>query len=151
MPAPRIPTLDQTSAGGVAVREAAGGWEAALVLVGPRAKPRWQLPKGLVDPGETPEATAVREVREEAGIETDIVGPLETVEYWYYGKEDGSRVRYHKRVHFYLLRYQAGSVEDHDREVYEARWVGMEEAAEMLSFASERRVLEQAAAMLGAR
>src|SRR5918997_5151902 len=146
MPAarPRIPTRDQVSAGGVAVRATDLGWEAALVLVGPKAKPRWQLPKGLVDAGETPEVTALREVREEAGIDTDVIGPLDSVEYWYYGTERGARVRYHKVVHFYLLRYRAGRVEDHDREVYQARWVTLAEAAEMLAFASERRVVELA-------
>ena len=148
--APRTPTRDQVSAGGVACRGGAGAWEVALVLVGPPAKPRWQLPKGLVDEGETPEAAAIREVREEAGIETELVAPLERVEYWYYGTEHGGRVRYHKFVHFYLLSYLAGEVEDHDREVREARWVPIGEAAAMLAFASERRVVERAAAALAA-
>ena len=123
----------------------------ALVLVGPEAKPRWQLPKGLVDQGETPEATAVREVREEAGVETQLVAPLEQVEYWYVGTEpDGTRVRYHKFVHFFLLRYLAGDVADHDHEVREARWVSIDAAGGMLDFASERRVMERAAERLRA-
>lgn len=148
MPSARIPTRDQVSSGGVAFRRVDNAVEVALVLVGPRAKPRWQLPKGLVDPGETPEITAVREVREEAGVETELVAPLDTVEYWYYGTEDGSRVRYHKRVHFFLLRYLSGDVARHDHEVRQARWVALGEAAEMLAFASERRVVERAAGML---
>ena len=141
----------QTSAGGVAVRDGPSGPEAALVLVGTPSRPRWQLPKGLVDPGESIEATALREVREEAGVEAELVAPLDPVEYWYWGTEDGRRVRYHKVVHFFLLRYRAGRVDDHDREVREARWVGLTEAAELLAFASERRVLSQAAALLGSR
>jgi 8-oxo-dGTP diphosphatase len=139
-----VPTRDQVSAGGVAVRKWGGRWEVALVLVGTRAKQRWQLPKGLIEPGESPKETAVREVREEAGIETDLVEPLEPVEYWYYGTERGGRVRYHKLVHFYLLRFRAGDVADHDHEVYQARWVGLNEAQEMLAFASERRVVRRA-------
>ncbi len=139
----------QVSAGGVGFRATASGWEVALVVVGPAEKPRWQLPKGLVEPGETPEAAAVREVREEAGVETEPLVPLERVEYWYVGTEpDGTRVRYHKFVHFFLLRYLAGDVADHDREVAEARWVPLGEAAGMLAFASERRVMERAAGHL---
>jgi 8-oxo-dGTP pyrophosphatase MutT (NUDIX family) len=151
-PTSRVPTRDQVSAGGVACRATTHGWEVALVLVGPPAKPRWQLPKGLVDEGETPEATAVREVREEAGVDTRVAGPIETVEYWYYGTEPGgTRVRYHKFVHFYLLDYLSGDVGDHDHEVREARWVPIGQAATMLAFASERKVVERAAALLAAR
>jgi 8-oxo-dGTP diphosphatase len=74
----KITTLDQTSAGGVAYRRVGDDFEVAIVSVGDPE--RWQLPKGIVDPGETPEVTALREVREEAGIEATLVAPLDTVE-----------------------------------------------------------------------
>jgi 8-oxo-dGTP pyrophosphatase MutT (NUDIX family) len=145
----RIPIRNQISAGGAAFRTKDGTWEVALVLVGPEGKPRWQLPKGLVDKGETPEAAAIREVREEAGIETEVLAPLERVEYWYVGTEPGGgKVRYHKFVHFFLLRYRAGDVADHDDEVREARWVPIGDASAVLAFASERKVVEQAAALM---
>jgi 8-oxo-dGTP pyrophosphatase MutT (NUDIX family) len=143
---PRIPTKTQTSAGGVAYRQRAGQIEVALIAVG--EKLRWQLPKGLVDQDESPEEAARREVREEAGIETEVVQPLERIEYWYYGTEAGARVRFHKFVHFYLLSYVAGEVQDHDAEVADARWVELAEAKELLAFASERRVLERAEQVL---
>lgn len=147
-PAP-FPTEDQTSAGGVAFRRGTNGVEVALVCMKP--KRRWQLPKGIVDPGETPEETAVREVREEAGIETNLLGPIETVEYWYVGRRGGGRVRFHKRVHFFLLAYRSGDVTDHDREVEEARWVPVAEAEAMLAFENERAVVEKARAQIAAR
>jgi len=103
------------------------------------------LPKGIFDDGESPEATAVREVREEAGINVTLVAPLEVVEYWYVGAErSGERVRFHKFVHFFLLEYESGDVRDHDAEVEEARWVPLADAEDMLAFASERKVLAQA-------
>ncbi len=141
-----LPTLDQVSAGGVACRTGAAGVEVALISVGPQR--RWQLPKGLVDPGETPEATAVREVREEAGVETDLVAPLDPVAYWYVGTKNGRRVRFHKRVHLFLLAYRAGDVADADHEVNEARWVLLEDAPAMLAFRGERAAVAQAAALL---
>jgi 8-oxo-dGTP pyrophosphatase MutT (NUDIX family) len=143
---PKIPTQTQTSAGGVAFRRQSGQIEVALIAVGDKL--RWQLPKGLVDKGESPEEAARREVREEAGIETELLQPLERIEYWYYGTEQGLRVRYHKFVHFYLLSYVAGDVQDHDAEVADARWVDLGKAKEMLAFASERRVLEHAEQVL---
>lgn len=144
-----MPTLDQTSAGGVVYRrttEEPTAVEIALILVGPQA--RWQLPKGLVNGGETPEAAALREVAEETGIQAALRAPLDVIEYWYYGSRGGQKVRFHKRVYFFLLEYLAGDVADHDHEVEEARWVSLAAAKTMLSFAGERKVLEKAEALL---
>jgi len=138
----RVVTMDQVSAGGVAFRRDKSKIQIAIVSVKPTL--RWQLPKGIVDPGETPEITAVREVREEGGVETDLLELIETVEYWYQRVQYGKRIRYHKFVHFYLLQYRAGNVADHDHEVAESRWVNFDEALEMLAFKSERGVVEKA-------
>jgi 8-oxo-dGTP pyrophosphatase MutT (NUDIX family) len=144
-----MPTLDQTSAGGVVFRRggaATGEIEIALILVGPQA--RWQLPKGLVNAGETPEATALREVAEETGLQTVLVAPIDLIEYWYYGSRGSQKVRFHKRVHFFLLAYLSGDVANHDHEVDEARWVSLQAAKKMLAFAGERKVVEKAEALL---
>jgi 8-oxo-dGTP pyrophosphatase MutT (NUDIX family) len=143
-----LATLEQISSGGVAFRATQTSIEVALISVGKDA--RWQLPKGLVDAGESPEVTAVREVREEAGIETELLQQIETIEYWYVGNKGKQRVRFHKFVHFFLLRYIAGQVSDHDWEVNEARWVPVEQAKEMLSFKSERQALEKAEKLIKA-
>ena len=95
--------MDQVSAGGVAFRWRDSEPEIAIVSVKPKL--RWQLPKGIVDPGESPQITAVREVREEAGIEADLLKLIETIEYWYRSVKYGKPVRYHKFVHFYLMKY----------------------------------------------
>jgi 8-oxo-dGTP pyrophosphatase MutT (NUDIX family) len=121
--------------------------EIAVISVG--TPPRWQLPKGLVDSGERPEATAVREVREEAGVSTRLVAPLERIEYWYQRSDGAAKERVHKFVHFFLLEYVSGDVAQHDHEVHDARWVDIREAERMLAFASERKVVAAAAAQLG--
>lgn len=144
--AAKLPIRDQLSAGGVAYRFAEGITWVALISVGPKG--RWQLPKGLVDAAESPEVTAVREVREEAGIITELQSLVDTVEYWFVGTDADERVRFHKRVHFYLLRYISGDTQDHDWEVNEARWVPIENAAVMLAFDSERKVVEAARALI---
>src|SRR5256714_7101383 len=141
-PAIKVPIRDQTSAGGVVYREVSGRVEVVIIAVGPNN--RWQLPKGLVDKNEKPEVTAVREAREEGGVDSEVVGHIETIEYWYAGLDSGIRVRFHKRVHFYLLRYLSGDTKDHDWEVNEARWVPIAETASQLAFDNERRVMEQA-------
>jgi 8-oxo-dGTP pyrophosphatase MutT (NUDIX family) len=142
----KVPTKLQISAGGVAFRKRGEKLEVALISVGDDN--RWQLPKGLVDKGESTEDAAVREVREEAGIDTTVVGRIDKVEYWYFAKENGGRVRYHKYVYFYLLRYKSGDVAEHDDEVNEARWVEIGEAVKRLAFATEKKVVERAAQMI---
>ena len=150
MDKPKIPTVEQISAGGVAFRRTdSGAIEAVIVAVNPSR--RWQLPKGLIDDGETPEMAAVREVREEAGIETEILELVEKIEYWYVGNQKGERVRFHKFVYFYLLKYVAGDVADHDFEIAEARWVMVDEAIEKLAFKSEKAVVEKALNLLSDR
>jgi 8-oxo-dGTP pyrophosphatase MutT (NUDIX family) len=137
-----VRTETQVSAGGVPYRRREGRVEVAIVSVGPQG--RWQLPKGIVDPGEAPDATAVREVREETGLDTELVAPIDTVEYWYQGTSRGERIRYHKYVHFFLLAYRSGDVSDHDQEVNEARWVALDDAERMLAFKNERQAVGRA-------
>ena len=144
----KVTTMDQISAGGVAFRRSDSKPEVAIASVKPKL--RWQLPKGIVDPGEAPQVAAVREVREEAGVETELIKLIETIEYWYRSVKNGKPVRYHKFVHFYLMEYRNGDVSNHDQEVEEARWVSCEEAVELLDFKSEREVVEKARVMIGA-
>jgi 8-oxo-dGTP pyrophosphatase MutT (NUDIX family) len=139
-------TKEQVSAGGVVYRREGGRIEVALISVGEQA--RWQLPKGLVGRGETPEQAALREVREETGLAAEIIAPLEVIEYWYFSKGGATRVRFHKFVHFFLMRYTSGDVSEHDEEVNEARWMEIEEAANQLAFKSEKRLIDRARELL---
>jgi ADP-ribose pyrophosphatase len=134
----KIPIRPQISSGGVAFRKRGNRIEVAVISVGDEN--RWQLPKGIVGRDESAESAAVREVREEAGVETEMVETIDKIEYWYYSKDRGERVRFHKFVHFYLLRYKSGDIRNHDREVNEARWVEIDEAYSMLAFDSEKNV-----------
>ncbi|PKV66626.1 NUDIX hydrolase [Pontibacter ramchanderi] len=147
-PRPAIPTLEQVSSGGVVFHRGASGIEVALISVGEPA--RWQLPKGIVDPGEAPETTALREVREETGVTARLIEKIDTIEYWYVGTRSGQRVRFHKFVHFFLLAYQSGDIGQHDWEVNEARWVDLQAAKALLSFKSERQALEKAERLIRA-
>ncbi len=137
-----LPTATRVSAGGVVFRNEGDHVEVALILVAPKS--RWQLPKGTVDENESEEDTALREVREETGLECDLIEPLDRIEYWFYASRGGKRVRFHKYVSFFLMNYVTGSVNDHDHEVEEARWIEINEAVEMLAFDSERAVLVKA-------
>lgn len=141
-------TRDEVSAGGVVFRlREGGGVEVALILT---HEHRWQLPKGWIDEGESAAQTALREVREEAGVDAEVVGPLGDIEYRYVSKYDAEPARVHKRVHVFLLRYTGGSTDDHDDEVMEARWVEIGEAERMLAFEDERRMVAKAREALAA-
>ena len=102
------------------------------------------LPKGHLDQGETDEAAAVREVAEETGVNAELIEKLGDVEYSY---ERRGRRRA-KRVAFYLFEYRSGSLEDHDHEIEEARWMPLEQAAEQLTYPGEREIVRRAMSRL---
>jgi 8-oxo-dGTP pyrophosphatase MutT (NUDIX family) len=143
----KLPVREQVSAGGVVFRRDNERIDVVIVAVG--GNNRWQLPKGLVEKEEKPEIAAVREAREEGGVDSEVVEHIETVEYWFAGLDRGERVRFHKRVHFYLLRYLSGDTGNHDWEVNEARWVPIDDAKSQLAFDNERRVVERARELIG--
>ncbi len=125
--------IREFSAGGVVIRRMQGRAFVAVVRVREQIL---ALPKGHPDPGESSAEAAQREVREEAGLETELVEKLDDIRYWYV--RDGERVM--KIVSFFLFRYRSGSVEDHDHEVEEALWIPLEEAPERLAYKGEREI-----------
>lgn len=136
----------EISAGGVIFRQGGGGTDVCLIAT--QGGKAWQLPKGLIERGEPPEAAARREVTEETGLTGTLLQRLEKIEYWYVWDFGQGSERVHKFVHFFLFRYTDGSTEDHDDEVDEARWFSLHEAQERLSFDGERNVLAKAAAAI---
>jgi 8-oxo-dGTP pyrophosphatase MutT (NUDIX family) len=104
------------------------------------------LPKGHADGDETPEQAAAREVREETGIDAELIDELGDVRYSYVR----AGRRREKRVRFYLFEYRAGDVTDHDHEIENARWIPLEEAARTLTYAGEREMVRRALSRIGA-
>jgi 8-oxo-dGTP pyrophosphatase MutT (NUDIX family) len=130
----------QRSAGGVIYQEREGEmWIALIATKGGRV---WGLPKGLIEEGEEPLQAAIREVREESGLQGESVADLGHIEYWY--RDSKSKVLYHKFVHYFLLRYVGGDVADHGWEVDQARWFSFDNAFDAITYDNERKVLVSA-------
>ena len=116
---------------------------------------RWVLPKGWIDPGETRQQTAAREVKEEAGVEAEIKNYLGEFTI-FYTKFDppnpptgggGEKVR--KTSHFFLMEYKSGDpARDHGWEVEDTQWLAAKEAAEKLDYPGEKKMVEKAVALL---
>lgn len=135
MPGPE----SEFSAGGVVVR----GTECIVIVPTRRAADGSKvlaLPKGHPDGAESPADAALREVREETGVEATLVEKLGEVRYWY--QRGGRRIA--KVVAFFLLDYVSGEVEDHDHEVEDARWMPLSRAAEELTYPGEREMVVRA-------
>jgi len=134
----------ENSAGGVVYKKEDSAF--FILLINPRepnfGPPRdyWSFPKGHIDEGENKEQAAVREVREEAGINAKIIEKLGTEKYFV----NASYGKFLKFVDYYLMEYIDGDTEDHDKEVAEARWVEIGEAEKMLKFEHDKEVFNRA-------
>jgi 8-oxo-dGTP pyrophosphatase MutT (NUDIX family) len=153
------PMVREISAGGVVVRRGPEGWDMAAIepqkeppAAVKTAKKRSQkvllaLPKGLVDPGEKPEQTAIREVREETGLVATPITKLTDIKYVYV-RSWGDKQRVFKIVSFYLLKYQSGNIDEIDSamrvEVKRAIWLPLQDAGLKLAYRGEREVVRQA-------
>jgi len=140
-PRPRPRTQRASSAGGIVVRLVDGRHQ---IVLGRRRRERdgvtWTLPKGTPDAGERTEATALREVTEETGLEVAILEPVGPIEYWFV--QAGTRI--HKTVRYYLMMATGGDIARHDHEFDEVRWVDLDEAEALMSHESERRIVAAA-------
>ena len=143
----RLRRATATSAGGIVVRSIAG---VPHLVAGRRRRERdgsaWPLPKGTPNPAETLEETALREVAEETGLEVRIVAPIDRIEYEFI--QGGAKI--HKTVHFWLMEPIGGDLARHDREFAEVRWVPLADAPGLLTFETERALVERAAGMVAA-
>ncbi len=137
---PKLRRTRAESAGGVVVRRNSAGAE---IVIGRRRREKdgvtWTLPKGTPHAGETREETAVREVTEETGLEVRIVGPIGSIDYHF--TTSGARI--FKTVHYFLMEPTGGDLSAHDHEFEEVRWIEIGEAVHVLSFPTERTVVER--------
>ena len=121
-----------------------GRWMVAAIRPGGKPEGVWALPKGLVGRGEDPQATALREVTEETGIEAVPVTKLGDIRYVY--TRAGARI--FKVVSFYLFRYLRGRIgavsPEHAHEIEEARWLPLDEAPKLLAYTGEREMADRA-------
>jgi 8-oxo-dGTP pyrophosphatase MutT (NUDIX family) len=134
--------IREFSAGGVVVRQMQGRPFVAVVRVRDQIL---ALPKGHPDGKESAAEAAQREVREETGLEAELVERLGDVKYFYV--RGGERVM--KIVAFFLFRYRSGSVENHDHEVEEALWIPLDDAPRRLAYKGEREMAEAAISRVG--
>jgi len=136
------PPSSQVSAGGVVFKKSDTALIVCLISRKRDKKRVWCLPKGHVEAGEQLEETALREVREETGIKGTILAPIQSIAYQFYDQKSQQLIS--KTVHFFLIRYDTGDLEDHDQEVESAEWVSIEEAHKRAEHKGEREVLQAA-------
>ena len=144
------PIRFQVSAGGVVYRGVPPG-PIEVVLIAHRRGEPWRLPKGRVEAGESLLEAATREVHEETGLQGRVVERLRPIEYFFWWSEAGERVRYRKRVYFYLIAYEAGDLADHGVEVEEARWFPIDRALSVISYREEQEVVALARERIAAQ
>ncbi len=135
------------SSGGVVYRKV-GDNDYEVALVYRKRHDDWSLPKGHIEEGETREETALREVKEETGLDARIVEPLGEVVY-FYRRRNGDLVR--KTVYHFLMEALSDKFAEPTWEVTESRWMPITEAQTLLSYKNDAGVVAKAMAALGAK
>jgi 8-oxo-dGTP pyrophosphatase MutT (NUDIX family) len=151
-PRPKLPVRREVSAGGLVYRRRDdGGLE--FVLIRPKGADTWALPKGHIEKGESAEEAAVREVREETGLEVGHIEPLGDVSYVFSWRDQpqASLVRIFKRVRFFTMEFAGGDSNAHDGEIEEVAWYRAEDACQRASYKDERGLIGKAISLLSRR
>jgi len=144
---PKLRTERAVSAGGVVYRLVDGAPE--VVLCGRDAGGIWGLPKGTPEPGESIEETALREVREETGLPVTLEDPIGEITYWFARPDEG--VRFHKTVHYFLMRADGFDTSGHDHEYDRVDWYEGAAAVKQATYGNEQEVVRKALEMLEKR
>ena len=134
------------SAGCVIYRRVAQPFE--VVLIRPRDRDVWALPKGLLDPGESAEVAAEREAQEETGLSGRLEQKIDTVKYTYSAKWENPPVQVFKIVTYYLMECTGGDTSQHDWEVEKVEWFPIDEAIKAAGYSSEKSILKKAKTLL---
>jgi 8-oxo-dGTP pyrophosphatase MutT (NUDIX family) len=145
----RYPTKRAVSAGGLVIDDRPDGrWALLISRRSAAGALQWTLPKGGLEQGEDQRSAALREVREETGLDCDIVGELGTIDYWFVWRPD--QVRYHKFVHYFVMRHRGGEPSPRDDEAEDVEWFPLSQALERLTHANERQLVRAALLDAGA-
>jgi len=147
----KLPVRREFSAGGLVYRKLPGG-ELDFILIRPKGAKSWALPKGHIENQESARDAAVREVREETGLEVGKVEPLGDVSYIFSWRDqpEGPLVRIFKRVSFFTMEFAGGDPSRHDAEIEEVVWVPAADAVQRATYKDERKLIEKAIASLSA-
>lgn len=128
----------EESAGGIVFKKERN--QTYILVTQHSAHHGWVFPKGLIDEGETTETTALREVKEEGGVEAKIIKQLEPVEYFY--KLENQTIK--KKVIYFLMEYVSGDIADHDWEMEAAEWLEFDKVEERLTYKSDKDSFQKA-------